>query len=470
MDPDTLPTPDPTQLPPAKLAAPPSRLARRLGDWVALDLRSVAVLRLWLALTVLGTLVRHGRGLYAFLSSSHVTEDLNATGLSVRQSSDLLLAGPLLLIGAAAGVMLLIGLRSRLAALLAWLVLVGVGTHPWAQVDGAEALLRLTLVWAMFLPIGARYAVDSAANEGPRGSDRHISVASLAILLQLSIATILGAPLLGPTADPAQPGPPATTLTGALAQSLAWVPPDTVAMIDVVALGCVAALWSPILIAPLRLAAAMLMVTTHLLLGVLLDSSVFVLLLSSLWLATVPTAAWDRLFAFLGSSPRTRITIWYGPHCPLRFKLMRTFFLLPDTPIRSTHENVELDVFRRQRNSWIVTNAKGYRYNRFRAFAEVCWASPILFPLGPLLRASFVEQIGDFLFDAGQRHHALLHRLAHKLRPHKTPLRLPRWQQGLALLALVVLLTWQFWVALDLQRPGQRIALVDALYAVFGRE
>ena len=59
---------------------------------------------------------------------------------------------------------------------------------------GGDSLLALLLFWSMFLPMGARFSVDSALNNGPhRESNRYLSTATAAVLLQVGMVYIFTA-------------------------------------------------------------------------------------------------------------------------------------------------------------------------------------------------------------------------------------------------------------------------------------
>src|ERR1043166_5393859 len=106
-----------------------------------------------------------------------------------------------MLFGIAAGLALalLVGFKTRVAAIGSWLMLVSIHHRVPAVLSGAEILLRMLLFWAMFLPLERAWSMD-------RWRDRHrgrapldgdeapvVSVASAALLLQMGLMYLFSA-------------------------------------------------------------------------------------------------------------------------------------------------------------------------------------------------------------------------------------------------------------------------------------
>ena len=83
---------------------------------------------------------------------------------------------------------LLVGYRTRLMTLVVWLLVMSI---QWRNplVDGSgETLLRMLLLWGMFLPLGAWWSVDRAlrGTATPRLSMRFLSVATAGLFIQIA--------------------------------------------------------------------------------------------------------------------------------------------------------------------------------------------------------------------------------------------------------------------------------------------
>jgi len=103
------------------------------------------------------------------------------------------------LLGLAAvfAVAVLVGFRTRLAAVASWLLLVSLHNRAPPILSGADNLLRMLLFWGMFLPLGGMGSVDawlSRRNRIERSRvERVLSVASAAILLQMALVYLFSA-------------------------------------------------------------------------------------------------------------------------------------------------------------------------------------------------------------------------------------------------------------------------------------
>ena len=75
---------------------------------------------------------------------------------------------------------------TRLAGLLAWLMLTGIDNRNPLVIDGGDDFLRMLLFWGLFLPLGARWWID-ARSLPPAHSARLVSMGTFAFLLQLAL-------------------------------------------------------------------------------------------------------------------------------------------------------------------------------------------------------------------------------------------------------------------------------------------
>ncbi|MDE2149395.1 MAG: hypothetical protein KGJ55_06100 [Gammaproteobacteria bacterium] len=172
---------------PPESDAPGQRPLRRLYQ---LDLRSLAAWRVALALlllTVWGAALTHAGAWYAdagVLPRGLLFELSPASAATLLASNgSRAFAAAWTLLGLAAALLLLAGWRSRMA-LAASLVLLAslIGRNPLVA-TGAEPALLLLLLWALFLPLGARAAADASA--GAPAAVRIETPIGAALLLQI---------------------------------------------------------------------------------------------------------------------------------------------------------------------------------------------------------------------------------------------------------------------------------------------
>lgn len=81
-----------------------------------------------------------------------------------------------------------IGWRTRMMTVLSWLLMIALHARNPMVLQAGDVLFRLLLFWAMFLPLGARWSVDSGiAREAAVPKDnRHRSIAGAGLLIQVA--------------------------------------------------------------------------------------------------------------------------------------------------------------------------------------------------------------------------------------------------------------------------------------------
>ena len=175
------------------------RRARSFGSWrdvLGADVRSLAVLRILLALAVLADLFVRSLDLYAFYTDAGILPRsvvldrfawLHALAPSVHLVggstwSQVALFG----VHAVAALSMLVGFRTRLATFVVWLLVSSVQLRNLYIGAGVDALLRMLLLWSVFLPLGARWSVDRARSTDVDETPRRVtSVGTVALLVQV---------------------------------------------------------------------------------------------------------------------------------------------------------------------------------------------------------------------------------------------------------------------------------------------
>ena len=94
----------------------------------------------------------------------------------------------LILVAAFFCVWLLLGYRTRLSAVVSWVLLLSLDSRNPDILNSGDVLLRCMLLWSLFLPLGGVWSIDRLINR-PRSElpRRFTSVASAALLLQLAM-------------------------------------------------------------------------------------------------------------------------------------------------------------------------------------------------------------------------------------------------------------------------------------------
>lgn len=174
-----------------------------LREAFAVDLRSLAVLRIAIALMILVDLAIRAVDIPGHYSDAgmvpryyqEVSEFRNYPGRFSfhMMSGEVGLQVGLFVLSAVFAVSLLVGYRTRLSMLGSFLLMVSLQNRNLIIETGADYLLRLVLFWCLFLPLGARFSLDKRAGRTPlfskhtRSTQQYISAASVALILQMSL-------------------------------------------------------------------------------------------------------------------------------------------------------------------------------------------------------------------------------------------------------------------------------------------
>jgi hypothetical protein len=167
---------------------------RKLLAIFGADLRSLAALRVVLALTVLFDLVGRATNLAVHYSDEGIlprrvqTEKIDPWLFSlnfINGTAEFQWA--LFAVAAVAAVALLVGYRTRFMCILVWVLVMSIQWRNYLIGYSADELLRLLLFWSMFLPLGACWSVDRLRGAVPElPSTRVLSVATAGLFLQIA--------------------------------------------------------------------------------------------------------------------------------------------------------------------------------------------------------------------------------------------------------------------------------------------
>src|SRR5438270_13839298 len=138
----------------------------------SLDVRSLALFRIALGAVLLGDLILRSFDLTAFytdfgvLPRAALLEKFSpADRFSIHLiSGQFVFEVILFLIAGLFAVMLMFGIRTRLASIASWFMVVSLQMRNSSILQAGDVYLRVLAFIAMFLPLGALYSVDSALN------------------------------------------------------------------------------------------------------------------------------------------------------------------------------------------------------------------------------------------------------------------------------------------------------------------
>jgi predicted DCC family thiol-disulfide oxidoreductase YuxK len=453
-----------TRSPSIETPATPSDFLSRVGSKVAqifgIDLRTLALYRIGLALIILLDLAMRARDLTAHYSDYGVLPRAALLGdIGQRFPSLHLISGSpkvqalLFLFQGLVAVALLVGYRTRLATILSWLLALSLQARNPALMQGGDMLLYLLLFWGIFLPLDARFSVDAALNEdAQKAPNAFFSIATMALLVQAMCVYTFGA---------------------LLKTSPAWIPDGTAIYYALhldyiitplgVWLGQFGTLlqfltyyvWSLELVAPLimfspiahyrtRLIGMALLLMLHAGFLLFIYIGIFGLCSMTSILAFTPGRVWDRIGRRIRTPERRGVAIYYDEPCGFCRKIcliLRMFLLLPETPILPAQQVPAIHREMQMHNSWVVVDHDGSHHVRFDAIVLVFRRSVLFSWLGRLFALAPMRAIGERIYAWVARNRGELGRWSAVTLPYRSrPITPSAGAQVVAGLLLAVLL------------------------------
>lgn len=287
---------------------------KKIKELCGIDIRSLALFRIGLALMLLGDLITRARDLQAHYTDDGVLpRDLLNSGIlehwiiSFHSISGLWEVQLILFILAGLfAFALLIGYYTRIASILSWIFLISLQARNPLVLQGGDTVLRLLAFWAIFLPLEGCWSLDSLLDREPKRSPQVVSVATLGLLLQVCFiywftALLKSHPIW--TTD-------GTAVWYALSNEFFSKPLGIYllnfpGLLKVLSFGtyyleCYGPFiaFSPICTGPLRLATALVFILFHLVgLNLTMELGIFPYVCVVAWLVFIPGWFWDRVLA-----------------------------------------------------------------------------------------------------------------------------------------------------------------------------
>jgi hypothetical protein len=165
-----------------------------------LDLRSLALMRIAIGAILIADLAIRAPDLAVFYADAGAVPVafLRGPHYSWGFSFHILDGGTgfqalLFLIAAVAAVALMVGWRTRLAAVVSWLMLLSLQHRNSLLLQGGDQLLVAALFWGLFLPWGRRFSIDALRGRAPVGSNAFLGISGAAWIGQICILYVFAA-------------------------------------------------------------------------------------------------------------------------------------------------------------------------------------------------------------------------------------------------------------------------------------
>ncbi|MBD1860261.1 MULTISPECIES: DCC1-like thiol-disulfide oxidoreductase family protein [Trichocoleus] len=435
----------------------------KLEELFGLDLRSLALFRIGIALLLLTDLFIRSGDLVAHytdagvLPRSLLTEELWKPGYwSIHAiSGQPLVQALIFLIAGGMALALLVGYQTRLAAIASWALVVSLHNRNPALIFAADDVLRALLFWCMFLPLGAYYSIERALNTSPKPLPKRVlSGATLALTLQIcfvywfSAAFKTTSPIWWPQGNAVYYALSFDQYATHFGQFLLKFPPlltfFTLSTLWLEWIGPLF-LFVPFRTTWFRCATILTFISLHIGFGLSLQIGIFPVLSVFCWLVFIPSEVWDSWGKRLYTPERAGLRIYYDSECGFCKKvvhLLRTFLLLPNIPLLMAQEDPTIFADMQTYNSWVVVDWQERRHYKFEAIAYICSLSPVFKFLTPVLRWRPVMSVGTKFYETVASNRRTAGKFTKPLKFRPIEVRSPRPLNLITLLLFAYTFIW----------------------------
>ena len=470
--------------------------AARLDAVFGIDLRTLALFRVALSSVICVDLIRRlGLDLVAFhtglgvLPGGYLLETDSVWRLNLMLINEQpWFAGLFLTVTLMAALAVLVGYRTRLASVILFVLMGSIVNRNPMILIGGDILILCLLFWAMWLPLGARWSVDAAlSTTPPPAANLHRSWASAGLLMQVMSVYFFSA-ILKNGAD-WWPDGLAVYYTVELDRYVTdfgrWLLEGRPGLMQALSYYVYFLEWiGPVLVFLPFWSRTLRFVVMLLLMGMHVG---FILCIE---IGHFPYVSLSSLITFLGGwfwnwldrrpIRSASLSLFYDRDCGFCLKmcrLLRTFLILPrDLDLRPAQDDARAGPLLEAHTSWVVIDARGQAHLKWDALVALLRSSALLAWLAPLAAWGLWRAPGNAVYDWVGRHRHGLGRLSARLLPMR-PERFAygAWAQGVAAVALLLVLLWNLSTVEWLPKapvqqalmPGFRVLRIDQLWNMF---
>ncbi len=402
----------------------------------SLDLRALSLFRIGLGALIIGDLIWRARDLRAFYTDFGV---LPRAVLLDRFADPWIISVHLMggtgsvqallfLVAAIFGAMLLVGYRTKLAAIVSWALLISLQSRNPVVLQGGDVLLRMLAFWAMFVPLNAYFSVDRALdNSGARYPQRVCTAGTLALMAQVAMLYWFSALLKhspewwgeGSAVYYALSLEQFSTFAGRFLLQFPQLLKSLTYLTLGIELAAPVLLFFPFWSGPARAAGILLLALLQLGLGVSMHLGHFPLVALVALIPLLPASLWARP-GRPGDERRTdarALTIFYDGSCEFCRKfvlILKGLLLAPDTVIARADDDPQALAEMRREHSWVVVDREGRRFFRSSAMAAVLQTS-VFRPLAWALERAPIRALADVIYVWVANHRPFLTRVVSPL-------------------------------------------------------
>ncbi len=307
---------------------------------------------------------------------------------------------------------LITGYKTKWALLGSWILLASFQSRNFLILNSGDTLLGLLMFWALCLPLGKHFSVESALSGENNKPFSVFSFNSVFFIFQILLVYFFTYLM---KTDPVWKTGQAVYYALMLDNfrtsygDILLRYPDVMRILSLITYYVVENL-APFLFVffgvfwRFRVFLILLMCFFHLSLGLFLHLGFFSWICMAGWLALLPPEFWERMKVFL---PAKKLSVYYDGDCVFCRKavfLLKTFLILPHVFFAPAKENKQALEEMQKKDSWLAFDGQNW-HGRFKAFVVLLSCSPLFFYLTPLLKTRAFSLIGDWCYGkvAGQR-------------------------------------------------------------------
>ena len=443
-----------------------------------LDLRSLALFRIMLGvLLMVDTSMRIG-DLKAHYSdqgvlprnvlidpTSNLLSDFAASLYFISGSAPFVLG--LMLLQIAIGALLIVGFKTRLMTVCAWLLVISLHARNPMVITGGDSLLSLLLLWSIFLPLGARYSIDKALNKETYSTPNHVfSVATLGIIIQIICVYIFNwfnkldpVWILDHTAlYYALNADLFVTHLGKVLRNFVGITQFLTMTVHMLQLIGPVLLLLPFWNQTVRIIVITFFIAFHLGIALTLNIGYFPYVSIVSWMILIPSVVWlwvdkRRL------KRREAFIMYYDGGCDFCVKtvlMFKTFLFLDFAPMKEVQSDKEIKAVFEENNTWVIRRHNKGLITKWDAVIYAFEQSYYLSWFAIILRIPPLSRLGDKLYEHISEHRSSYSKFTSKLRFNDYKVSLGIFPSGVAAVVLVMVVYWNLSNVrqLDISRPS----------------
>lgn len=461
---------------------PSTSFALKIKELFGADIRSLAIFRIVLALTIIKDLLLRASDLKAHYTDEGIFPRVLALLFNDKWFFSFhLLNGTketqaaLFIISGIIAFFLLVGYRTKLVTFLSWLFLISLQHRNVVVNDVGDAVLRLVLFWSMFLPLGACYSLDSALNSSSKPIPKQIlSFGVVGFFLQICFLYWFSAYEKLQNAEWKNGTAIFYTLNlitdvTPIGIEISKLPISYLKLLNHCVLSFEALgpllLFSPIYTTQVRFIVLLSFTLLQIGFGLCLNIGLINWIGLFAMLPFIPRELWERIFNNIKISKGLNLKIYYDGECGFCKKMVliiRTFFLIPEAQLIPAQDDPLINRAMEENNSWVIIDQNGNQHLKFKAFIVICQASPLLNLLVPFMQLDFVESLGRNLYETI----AVRRKMVSKVNsiftysPITTPTQL---ENVIAALLITYVFAWNIWMIAPKYKIPDKLTWIGAL-------